>query len=56
MSAPSLQHEDYRFHHFDQGFDCQGSKFKNWLFVIPDGVAQSETAAAENTATLPDAQ
>ena len=56
MSAPSLQHEDYRFHHFDQGFDCQGSKLKNWLFVIPDGVAQSETAEVENTDTLPDAQ
>ncbi len=40
--APTIRHEDYRLHIFDQGFDCNGKKLKNWLFVIPDGVGDRE--------------
>ena len=40
--APTTAHEDYRLHVFAQGYDCQGEKLKNWLFVVPDGVADDE--------------
>lgn len=42
--APSARHEDYRLHHFDQGYNCSGVALKNWLFIIPDGVSAEETA------------
>lgn len=38
--APTTAHEDYRFHHFDKGYNCNGKTLHNWLFVIPDGVAE----------------
>lgn len=41
--APTTAHEDYRFHHFDRGYNCNGKSLKNWLFVIPDGVAGLST-------------
>jgi hypothetical protein len=37
--APTAKHEDYRLHHFDQGYNCNGTNLKNWLFIIPDGIS-----------------
>ncbi len=43
--APTTQHEDYRLHIFDQGFNCNGTNLKNWLFVIPDGVGDKKMSS-----------
>ena len=45
--APTTEHEDYRYHWFEKGMDCQGEKLHNWLFVIPDGVAVEEQEGDE---------
>ena len=45
--APTTKHEDYRLHVFGHGYTCeaQGTVLKNWLFVIPDGVAAASGAS-----------
>ena len=52
--APTSRHEDYRLHHFEQGYACNGTgkKFQNWLFVIPDGVSASRTGPDPESGTL----
>lgn len=48
--APTTAHEDYRLHVFAHGYDCQGETLKNWLFVIPDGVADDADAVQKEGA------
>ena len=47
--APATKHEDYRWHHFDQGYPCKGKLMKNWLFVIPDGVGDADSDGSAGT-------
>jgi hypothetical protein len=54
--APATKHEDYRFHHFDKGYECNGKTVKNWLFVIPDGVGGREGDVLGSTALAAQAE